>query len=47
MKDAIELLKAKRQPNGRRAAHGPWPAGAFFALEKAGRPWNKAKAAAV
>lgn len=42
MTDAMDLLKAKQQPNGRWAAYRPWPARVFFEMEKAGEDsrWN-------
>jgi hypothetical protein len=49
MKDAIELRKAERQPNGRREAYGPCPAGIFFEPEEAaaGRLWITLRALRV
>lgn len=49
MKDAMELLKAKQQPNGRWAAYRPWPARVFFEMEKAGEDsrWNTLRALRV
>jgi hypothetical protein len=49
MKDAIELLKAKQQPNGRWVAPRPWPARVFFEMEKAGEDsrWNTLRALRV
>ena len=49
MKDAIELLKSKQQPNGRWAAYRPWPARVFFELEKTGEDsrWNTLRALRV
>jgi hypothetical protein len=49
MMDAIELLKAKQQPNGRWAAYRRWPGRVFFELEKAGEDsrWNTLRALRV
>lgn len=49
MQDAIELLKAKQQPNGRWAANRPWPGRVFFELEKVGEDsrWNTLRALRV
>jgi len=49
MKDAIELLKAKQQPNGRWPAYKPWPGHVFFELEKTGEDsrWNTLRALRV
>jgi hypothetical protein len=49
MKDAMELLKTKGQPNGRWAAYRPWPARVFFEMEKAGEDsrWNTLRALRV
>jgi hypothetical protein len=46
---AIELLKAKQQPNGRWPAYKPWSGRVFFELEKAGEDsrWNTLRALRV
>jgi hypothetical protein len=49
MLDAIELLKAKRQSNGRWPAYKRWPGRVFFEMEKAGEDsrWNTLRALRV
>lgn len=49
MKDAIEILKAKQQPNGRWVAYRGWPARVFFEMERAGEDsrWNTLRALRV
>jgi hypothetical protein len=49
IKDAIDLLNAKQQPNGRWAANQPWPGRVFFELEIAGKDshWNTLRALRV
>ena len=49
MNDAVELLKAKQQSNGRWAAYRGWPARVFFDMEKAGEDsrWNTLRALRV
>ena len=49
MNDAIEILKAKQQPNGRWVAYRGWPGRVFLELEKAGEDsrWNTLRALRV